>query len=83
MEQFYNTLKQMESPGKVQKLEYVIHFLRSNNAHLHADAFIEVKNCYSTFALFKNEREFRLYWAWCRIYDLPSHPAFAHILTQS
>jgi len=47
MERFYETLKTMEPPGKVQKLEQIIHFLRSNNTHQHADALLELKNCYS------------------------------------
>jgi hypothetical protein len=83
MERFYEILKSMEPPGKVQKLEQIIHFLRSNNAHQHADAFLELKNCYLATLLFKNEREFRVYLAWCCIYGLPHHPAFAHVLTQT
>jgi|APCry1669192269_1035402.scaffolds.fasta_scaffold09047_5 hypothetical protein len=83
MERFYETLKTMEPPGKVQKLEQIIHFLRSNNTHQHADALLELKNCYSEPLLFKNERKFRAYLAWCHIYDLPHHPAFAHVLTQT
>jgi hypothetical protein len=83
MEQFCDRLKQMDQAGKVQKLEYVIHFLRANNAHQHADAFLELKNCYCESLMFRNEREFLKYLVWCRIYDLPGHPAFAHVLTQT
>ena len=82
MERFYETFKQLDTAGKIQKVEYMVHFLRSNNAHLHADALLELKNCYSSM-VFKNEREFMIYLAWGRIRELPPHPAFAHVLTQT
>jgi len=66
---------------KVQKLEQMIHFLRSNQAHIHADALLELKNWYSSM-VFKNERAFMMYLTWGRICELPPHPAFAHALTQ-
>jgi hypothetical protein len=66
---------------KIQKLEQMIHFLRSNQAHLHADVLLELKNCYSSM-VFKNERAFMMYMVWGRIRELPHHPAFAHALTQ-
>jgi len=83
MERFYTTLKSMEAQGKIQKLDQSIQFLRSNNTHQHADALLELKNCYSESLLFRNERAFRVYLAWSHIYDLPHHPAFAHVLTQT
>lgn len=82
MEQFYERFRQYDRNVKVQKLEQIVQLFRSNQAHQHADAFYDLKNCYPSFPLFKSEMEFRVYLAWLRIYDLPPHPVLAHVLTQ-
>ena len=81
MEEFYARFSQRDRDAKVKKLEEIIHLFRSNQAHQHADAFYDLKSCYS-FDVFKNEQAFRVYLAWLRIYELPQHPAFAHVISQ-
>jgi hypothetical protein len=75
-------IQSMPLPQRLAKLDEIINFFRSNNSPKHADAFVELKNCYPSFPFFKDEEAFRLYLAWCRIVQLPIHGAFAHILQQ-
>ena len=64
MDTFRDNLKSLPREQKVQKLDQVINFLRSNNSPKHADAFTELKNCYPSFPFFKDEESFRVYLAW-------------------
>ena len=82
MDEFYARFSQRDRTEKVKKLEEIVHLFRSNQAHQHADAFYDLKNCYPSFPFFKSDMEFRVYLAWLRIYELPPHPVLAHVLTQ-
>jgi hypothetical protein len=82
MDTFRDNLKSLPREQKLQKLDQVINFLRSNNSPKHADAFTELKNCYPSFPFFKDEEAFRVYLAWCTIAQLPIHGPLAHILRQ-
>jgi hypothetical protein len=82
MDTFRDNLKTLPRESKIQKLDQVINFLRSNNSPKHADAFTELKNCYPSFPFFKDEEAFRVYLAWCHIAQLPIHAPFSHILRQ-
>lgn len=82
MDTFRDNLKSLPREQKLQKLDQVINFLRSNNSPKHADAFTELKNCYPSFPFFKDEEAFRVYLAWCQIAQLPIHGPLAHILRQ-
>ena len=82
MDTFRDNLKSLPREQKLQKLDQVIHFLRSNNTPKHADAFAELKNCYPSFPFFKDEEAFRVYLAWFNIAQLPIHGPLSHILRQ-
>ena len=82
MDQFYERFSQRDRNEKVKKLEEIVHLFRSNQAHQHADAFYDLKNCYPSFPLSKNEEVFRVYLVWTRIYEVPPHPVLAHVITQ-
>lgn len=75
-------IQSLPVPERHAHLDQLIQFFRSNNSPKHADAFVELKNCYPSFPFFKDEEAFRLYLAWCRIVQLPIHGPFAHILRQ-
>lgn len=82
MDTFRDNLKSLPREQKLQKLDQVINFLRSNNSPKHADAFTELKNCYPSFPFFKDEEAFRVYLAWFNIAQLPVHGPLSHILRQ-
>jgi hypothetical protein len=82
MDTFRDNLKLLPREQKLQKLDQVINFLRSNNSPKHADAFTELKNCYPSFPFFKDEEAFRVYLAWFNIAQLPVHGPLSHILRQ-
>ena len=82
MDTFQANLKSLPREQKLQKLDQVINFLRSNNSPKHAEAFTELKNCYPSFPFFKDEEAFRVYLAWFNIAQLPIHAPFSHILRQ-
>lgn len=75
-------IQSLPLPQRHSHLDQLIHFFRSNNSPHHADAFVELKNCYPSFPFFKDEEAFRLYLAWCRIVQLPIHGPFSQILHQ-
>ena len=82
MDTFRSNLNMLPREQKLQKIDQIINFLRSNNSPKHADAFTELKNCYPSFPFFKDEEAFRVYLAWCNIAQLPVHGPLSHILRQ-
>lgn len=75
-------IQSLPLPQRHAHLDQLIQYFRSNNSPKHADAFVELKNCYPSFPFFKDEEAFRLYLAWCHIVQLPIHGPFANILRQ-
>lgn len=75
-------IQSLPLPQRHAHLDQLIQYFRSNNSPKHADAFVELKNCYPSFPFFKDEEAFRLYLAWCQIVQLPIHGPFANILRQ-
>jgi hypothetical protein len=82
MDTFRDNLKSLPREQKLQKLNQIIQFFQSNNSPKHAEAFMELKNCYPSFPFFKDEEAFRVYLAWFNIAQLPIHAPFSHILRQ-
>jgi hypothetical protein len=82
MDTFRANLNSLPRESRLQKLNQVIQFFQSNNSPKHAEAFIELKNCYPSFPFFKDEEAFRVYLAWFNIAQLPIHAPFSHILRQ-
>ena len=82
MDTFRANLNSLPRESRLQKLNQVIQFFQSNNSPKHADAFMELKNCYPSFPFFKDEEAFRVYLAWFNIAQLPIHAPFSHILRQ-
>jgi len=81
MEQFYTNTHNLPPEQRTHKFDQIIGFLRQHNVHQSADAFLELKNCYRP-SLFNENQEFRIYLAWCRIYDLPEDKILRHIVSQ-
>jgi hypothetical protein len=82
MDTFRSNLNSLPRESRLQKLNQVIQFFQSNNSPKHAEAFMELKNCYPSFPFFKDEEAFRVYLAWFNIAQLPIHAPFSHILRQ-
>jgi hypothetical protein len=82
MDTFRANLNSLPRESRLQKLNQVIQFFQSNNSPKHAEAFMELKNCYPSFPFFKDEEAFRVYLAWFNIAQLPIHAPFSHILRQ-
>jgi hypothetical protein len=79
MEQFYTNTHNLPPEQRNNKFNQIIGFLRQQNAHAAADAFLELKNCYRpSFGV----DEFRIYLAWCRLYELPDDKLLRHIVAQ-
>ena len=82
MDSFRASLNSLSRESRIQKIDQIIKFFQSNNSPKHADAFVELKNCYPSFPFFKDEEAFRVYLAWFNIAQLPIHGPFAHVLRQ-
>jgi hypothetical protein len=82
MDTFRANLNSLPRESRLQKLNQIIQFFQSNNSPKHAEAFMELKNCYPSFPFFKDEEAFRVYLAWFNIAQLPIHAPFSHILRQ-
>ena len=82
MEQFYDNTIALPIEQRNNKLSQIIAFLRQNQAHPEADAFLELKNCYPVNSFIREDLSFRAYQAWSRIYDLSGHRLIRHIVSQ-
>ena len=82
MEQFGINFKALTIPQRKAKLDQIVGFLRQQNAHAEADAFLALRCCYPSFPLSSNERAFQEFIAWDAIAQHQHHPTVRHILAQ-
>jgi len=82
MEQFYDNTVKLPLDQRNNKLNQIIGFLRQNQAHQEADAFLELKNCYPMNAFIREDMSFRAYLAWGKVFDLGGHRLIRHIVSQ-
>jgi len=82
MENFYKRIGEMPNEQRRTILSNLIMQLRQQQQHPIADAFTDIMACYPSIPLFKGERQFRLYLAWPKLFELRDHPIVNQIVNQ-
>jgi hypothetical protein len=82
METFYKRIREMPNEQRRGILNNIIVQMRQHQQHQIGDAFYDVFSCYPEIPLFKGERDFRLYLAWPKLFQLQNNPLVNQIVNQ-
>jgi len=82
MENFYKRITEMEFEQRRIVLGNIIIQTRNQQQHHVADVFYDLMSCYPIIPFPKNERKFRLYLLWPKIFELQANPLVNQIVNQ-
>jgi hypothetical protein len=82
METFYRRIGELSHEQRRAVLTNIIAQMRQHQQHPIADAFYDILSCYPEIPIFKGERNFRLYLAWPKLFQLQDNPLVNQIVNQ-
>jgi hypothetical protein len=80
MDNFYTKINAMDIEQRHSILSNYIDQLRKQQQHVIADSLHDILACYPKFAFSADERQFRLYLAWCKFFEFHNHPLVRQIV---
>jgi hypothetical protein len=80
MDAFYTKINGMSNEQRKTVLTNFINQLRQQQQHPVADALYDILACYPKYPFSVDERQFRLYLAWCKFFEFHKNPLVKQII---